>query len=668
MEGVREYKRVSIDEGNKKGAVENLFVFVFIIIVSTIFLLGLGGCEGKSEGKGTEGEETCPVWYKDEDGDGYTDGITRVSCEQLTGYVSSATSGDCNDKDKDINPAKAEICDGKDNNCDGQVDEGVFIVFYKDEDQDGYTDGTTIVGCSAPVGYVSTAKSGDCNDNDKNINPAKTEICDGKDNDCNGVVDEGFNVGQSCSVGIGECAREGQLICKADGSGTECNATPGAPTTEICDGKDNDCDGQTDENNICSTKLGAGYLHTCAIKQDGSLWCWGDNYYGQLGDGTYTDRYTPVQVYNMTSGVSVVSLGGAHTCAIKQNGSLWCWGRNGLGQLGDGTYTDKNTPVQIMSEGVVAVSLGLFHTCAVKQDGSLWCWGDNYYGQLGDGTWTWENTPVRIMSEGVSAISLGSDHTCAIKQNGSLWCWGRNDLGQLGDGTYTDKNTPVQIMSEGVVSVALGGFHTCAIKQDGSLWCWGDNYYGQLGDGTWTGKNTPVRIMSEGVSAVALGAWHTCAIKQDGSLWCWGLNYYGQLGDGTWTGKNTPVRIMSEGVIAVSSAGEIICDSNGCIGGGHTCAIKQDGSLWCWGRNEYGQVGDGTNVDKNTPTYIMNLGSGGGSAPYISFGERFDEFGEESERAKYGCSSASFVYHTIYSIFPVFILFALRKFKLKSNK
>jgi hypothetical protein len=145
-----------------------------------------------------------------------------------------------------------EICDGLDNDCNGLIDEGVKLVFYKDLDGDGYTDGTTQVGCSAPSGYVLSATSGDCNDNDPNVSPGKTEICDGKDNNCNGQIDEGFNVGQSCTVGVGECARTGQYVCKADGSGTQCNATPGTPTAEICDGKDNDCDGQIDEGIVCS--------------------------------------------------------------------------------------------------------------------------------------------------------------------------------------------------------------------------------------------------------------------------------------------------------------------------------------------------------------------------------------------------------------------------------
>jgi hypothetical protein len=198
-------------------------------------------------------QKPCPVWFKDKDKDGYTDGTTKVSCEKPSDeYVSSATAGDCNDNDPNINPARPEICDGIDNNCNGLIDEGVKLVFYKDLDGDGYTDGTTQVGCSAPWGYVLSATSGDCNDNDPNVNSGKTEICDGKDNNCNGQIDEGFNVGQSCTVGVGECARTGQYVCKADGSGTQCSATPGTPTVEICDGKDNDCDGQIDEEIVCS--------------------------------------------------------------------------------------------------------------------------------------------------------------------------------------------------------------------------------------------------------------------------------------------------------------------------------------------------------------------------------------------------------------------------------
>jgi alpha-tubulin suppressor-like RCC1 family protein len=576
------------------------------------------------------------VFYKDLDRDGYTDGTTSVGCSAPQGYVLSTLLGDCNDEDNQINPGKTEICDGIDNNCNGLIDEGVKLVFYKDLDGDGYTDGTTQVGCSAPSGYVLSATSGDCNDNDPNINPARAEICDGKDNNCNGQIDEGFNVGQSCTVGVGECARTGQYVCNADSSGTQCNATPGTPTAEICDGKDNNCNGQIDEGNVCAVarakvvagatatcaikqdgslwcwgnsvstpvqimssgvvSVALGDYHACAIKTDGSLWCWGNNWYGQLGDGTNTGRNTPVQI--MSSGVSSVALLGNRTCAIKTDGSLWCWGDNSFGQLGDGTNTHRNTPVQIMSSGVVSVALGGKHTCAIKQDGSLWCWGGLESA----------STPTQIMSSGVSSVALGGAHTCAVKTDGSLWCWGDNSFGQIGIGTYEDIiSVPVQVMT-GVVSVfssASNASYTCVIKQDSSLWCWGANFNGQIGNGTYGNIiSTPIQIMSSGVSSVALsniyqwdGYGNTCAVKYDGSLWCWGANDYGQVGIGTYENIiSTPVQVISSGVLEVS------------LGWWHTCAMKRDGSLWCWGHNYYGQVGDGTGGDKKNPVQIMSSG------------------------------------------------------------
>ena len=292
---------------------------------------------------------------------------------------------------------------------------------------------------------------------------------------------------------------------------------------------------------------------------------------------------------------STISAGGWHTLAIKSDGSLWAWGNNGNGQLGDGTTVEKTTPVKIMDD-VAAVSAGYYYTLAIKNDGSLWTWGYNGDGQLGDGTRTSKSTPVKIM-DGVTSVNSGGFHNFAIKSDGSLWAWGNNKDGELGDGTTTNRSSPVKIM-DGVTSVSAGYYHTLAIKSDGSLWAWGKNEDVQLGDGTTTSKSSPVKIM-DGVTAVSAGYYHTLAIKNDGSLWAWGNNGDGRLGDGTTTDRSSPVKIM-DGVTAVSA------------GGFHSLAIKNDGSLWAWGSNEDGKLGDGTvttlftDNDKSKPTKIMS--------------------------------------------------------------
>jgi hypothetical protein len=191
----------------------------FVFLFSILFLALNIGCSKKSSGgEGISNAEKCPVWYKDDDGDGYTDGTTKVSCLKPSDeYVSSATAGDCNDNDPNINPGKTEICDGKDNNCNGQTDEGLLLVFYKDFDEDGYTDGTTKVSCSKPAGYVLSATPGDCKDNDPNINPGKTEICDGKDNNCNGQIDEGDVCTFSKTIGGSRWDIASSIIQSSDG-------------------------------------------------------------------------------------------------------------------------------------------------------------------------------------------------------------------------------------------------------------------------------------------------------------------------------------------------------------------------------------------------------------------------------------------------------------------
>ena len=321
--------------------------------------------------------------------------------------------------------------------------------------------------------------------------------------------------------------------------------------------------------------VSAGGFHSMAIKTDGSLWMWGNNRYGQIGNGTVTDCPVP---FKLMDSVAAVSAGDIHSMAVKTDGSLWAWGRNSFGQLGDGTITERHTPVKVM-DSVAAVSAGGSHTLAIKTDGSLWAWGGNSYGQLGDGTTTGRSGPVKIM-ENVAAISAGYAHSMAIKADGSLWAWGSNGYGQLGDGTATDRRTPVRIVGD-VTDVSTGAFFTTAVKSDGSLWVWGFNV-GQLGtDANGVLRDfsaAPVRIMDD-VASVSAGGEHIMAIKTDGSLWACGGNTYGQLGDGTETDRYSPGKVM-DGVAAVSS------------GGAHTAAIRADGSLWAWGSNYYHQIGN----------------------------------------------------------------------------
>jgi len=390
--------------------------------------------------------------------------------------------------------------------------------------------------------------------------------------------------------------------------------------------------------------IAAGATHTVALKSDGTVWTWGYNTYGQLGDGTTTHRHTPVQVVGpggsgFLTDVIAIAGGMDHTIALKSDGTVWTWGDNAAGQLGDGTHTGRTAPVQVVGPGgsgfltdVIAIAGGYWHTIALKSDGTVWTWGYNIAGQLGDGTYTERHTPVQVVGPGGSGfltdiitIAGGSSHTIALKSDGTVWTWGWNGLGQLGDGTTSSyRTTPVQVVGPGgigfltdVVAIAGGGHHTIALKSDGTVWAWGDNYYGQLGDGNSGGvdslydpgidSNTPVQVLGPGgsgfltdVIAVATRNCHTVALKSDGTVWAWGPNGYGRLGDGTTTDRNTPVLVVGPGgtgyltdVIAIAA------------GGGHTVVLKSDGTVWTWGWNGLGQLGDGTTTDSPTPVRAL---------------------------------------------------------------
>jgi alpha-tubulin suppressor-like RCC1 family protein len=336
-----------------------------------------------------------------------------------------------------------------------------------------------------------------------------------------------------------------------------------------------------------------------------ALWTWGRNYYAQLGINNTADRSTPVTTFLGGTNWKSVSGGYVHTAAIKTDGTLWTWGAgiNNFGQLGINNTAGRTTPVTTILGGTnwKSVSGGQYHTTAIKTDGTLWVWGYNAYGQLGINATTNRTTPVTTILGGTDwkSVAGGGYFTAAIKTDGTLWTWGRNSYGQLGiGGDVLNRTTPVTTILGGTdwKSVACGRYHTAAIKTDGTLWTWGYNYNGALGINDTTTRTTPVTTILGGTNwkQVSCGGYYTAAIKTDGTLWVWGRNAYGQLGInalGTGTERITPVTTFLGGTNWKSVAG----------GRNHTTAIKTDGTLWTWGYNAYGQLGINDSAGRSIP-------------------------------------------------------------------
>jgi alpha-tubulin suppressor-like RCC1 family protein len=396
-----------------------------------------------------------------------------------------------------------------------------------------------------------------------------------------------------------------------------------------------------------ATQVAVGANYGCALLEGGLVDCWGKNDAGQLGRGitsTLSAFAMPVVTAldgSPLQGATQVTAGGAHACVRMYTDRLKCWGQGETGQLGDGSsgvgassalphtvvdhYEPYATSIPYL-EGVSQVSAGGAHTCAfLKWDGSnpYRCWGDNSSGQLGDGGGTSAGQSanlanaaiqpyptlvadsLRFGSPPLAKIAAGGLHTCALTQAGGVKCWGDNTHGQLGDGTNTKSMLPVGVvgLSSGVIGLVAGDLHVCALTSAGGVNCWGENTRGQLGDGTNINSNTPVSVvgLANGVIALAAGGTHTCALTNAGGVKCWGANDYGQLGNGTNDLSNTPVDVstLGNGMIGLS------------LGWGHSCGLTQAGGVKCWGYNDKGQLGDdSTNTNSSTPVNVSGLASG----------------------------------------------------------
>ncbi len=369
-----------------------------------------------------------------------------------------------------------------------------------------------------------------------------------------------------------------------------------------------DVTGLTSGVSTQATALAAGANHTCALTTSGGVKCWGENGSGQLGDNSTINRSTPVDVVGLSSGITALAAGTSHTCALTDTGGIKCWGSNGGGRLGNNTTNSSPIPVDVSDPGgpATALAAGSEHTCAVI-NGGIKCWGDNRVGQLGNNSNENSLSPVPVsnVTGGATVVVAGFRYTCALIGS-EVKCWGLNNTGQLGNGGTTNSSVPISVenLSSGVDRLAAGTGHTCALTSNGGMQCWGANNSGQLGNGS-LARLAPVNVegLGTGVTALATGTEHNCAII-DGGVKCWGFNNRGQLGNTSTASSSTPVAVadLTTGMSSLNTALA--------AGAGHSCALTASGGVRCWGDNTFGQLGDDSTEQRLTPVAVVGLPDG----------------------------------------------------------
>jgi alpha-tubulin suppressor-like RCC1 family protein len=357
--------------------------------------------------------------------------------------------------------------------------------------------------------------------------------------------------------------------------------------------------------------IAAGSYHSLALGVDGTVWTWGANSYGQLGDGTTTPRSVPVQVLGL-DGVVAISAGYYHSLALRVDGSVWAWGDNLNGQLGDGTTTRRFVPVRVPGlSGVVALGGGGRHSLALGTDGAVWVWGSNSDGQLGNGQASvGSSVPVRQQGlSGVVALDGGDAHSLVQRTDGTLWAWGDNGYGQVGNATLVDQLSPLQVLAASARGmVAAGTWFSYVLRADGTLWGFGLNENYQIGSTSPFTVPAPVQMTGiSNIRAVSAGHDFILALRADGTVWGWGNNGRTQLGDGTSVSRSTPTRVRDpEDATGVKPLGNVAAVS---AGFSHSLALRSDGTVWAWGYNDHGQIGDGStaSVVRFVPVKVPNL-------------------------------------------------------------
>ncbi|UJR79339.1 RCC1 domain-containing protein [Sandaracinus amylolyticus] len=418
------------------------------------------------------------------------------------------------------------------------------------------------------------------------------------DRECVGI--EPCDDGRTCQLGVctGECFEPSPVGATARSQPLcgECETCTSGVCAPRRDGSSCGCEGDVCEDGACRAAVRvqnvfAGELHTCATTAPDGLYCWGSDRAGQTSIGE--QRAVPTRL--AANLWSVGSCGTDFTCVLGVFGERQCWGWNDAGQIGDGTMREEVVgPTETLEPALDLIDSGWNHTCGIGEDGRLYCWGGNRNGEVGEQDIGGGVATPRLLApdDRFLQIATGGFHDCALRTDGRILCWGLNESGEVGTGDFLDRTAPTEVgcidgECDGWTSIAAGDFHSCAIRGEGELWCWGGGQNGQLGTGPMLLANvaTPVGPIEGGPYALAAGGGsHTCAITSSGALACWGRNDFGQIGVGSTDQINRPASVVVPGRGGFRALG---------LGRDHTCAIRTDETLWCWGRNTEDQLGLG---------------------------------------------------------------------------